>query len=157
MIPEKLLEVFQRIYRRLRGEEINWVLTGSLAFAMQGLALTPRDIDIQTDRDGAYRFGELFAEFVTHPVGTDRAGERVRSHFGDFVIEGVQVQVMGDLQKRESPEQEWEAPTDLEKHKRWLEFRGMRVPVFDLAYEAEAYRKMGRLERAELLRRYASR
>lgn len=157
MIPEKSLEVFRFIYRRLEGEEINWVLTGSLAFAMQGLPLTPRDIDIQTDRQGAYRFGELFAEFVTHPVGTDRAGERLRSHFGDFQIEGVQVQVMGDLQKRESPEHEWEPPTDLDRHKRWLEFGGMRVAVLDLEYEAESYRKMGRLERAELLRSYANR
>jgi hypothetical protein len=34
---------------------------------------------------------------------------------------------------------------------------GMTIPVLSLAYEAQAYLKLGRLERAEMLREAASR
>ncbi|MCL4455471.1 MAG: hypothetical protein M1157_07540 [Deinococcus sp.] len=153
-IPLPMLAAFRLIYSRLEQSGTNWVLTGSLAFAMQGLPLSPRDIDIQTDKEGAYRFGELFAEYVRHPVGPDRAGERIRSHLGDFVINGVQVQVMGALQKRTSAHREWEPPTDIGRHKCYVEFEGMKVPVLSLSYEAEAYRKMGREERADLIERF---
>lgn len=156
-LPPRLLEVFRLIHARLEAEGLDWALTGSLAFAMQGLETLPRDIDIQTDRAGAYRFEALFREHVTHPVGTDRAGERVRSHFGDFDFGGVAVQVMGELQKRDPLTGEWEPPTDLQRHRRFLEFEGMRVPVLDLAYEAESYRRMGRPERAAQLEALAAR
>lgn len=43
---------------------------------------------------------------------------------------------------------------DLAKYKWFLPFEGMQIPVLDLRYEVEAYRKMGRLEKAELLQRY---
>lgn len=36
-IPPRLLEVFRRIHHRLEAEGLDWVLTGSLAFPMQGL------------------------------------------------------------------------------------------------------------------------
>ena len=154
-IPQPILEVFRQVYARLQPTDINWVLTGSLAFAMQGVGLTPRDIDLQTDRQGAYRIEALFAGHVTRPVTDSDAAERVRSHYGDLLIEGVLVQIMGDMQKRESLAHEWEAPTDLNAYKRWIEFEHMLVSVLSLEYEAEAYRKMGRLERAELLAKYA--
>ena len=153
-VPQPLLEVFRQVHARLQTTNINWVLTGSLAFAMQGIPLVPRDIDLQTDREGAYRIEALFASHVTRCVTDSDAAERVRSHYGDLLIEGVQVQIMGDMQKRESPAHEWETPTDLGVHKRWIEFEHMLVPVLSLEYEAEAYRKMGRLERAELLSSY---
>jgi hypothetical protein len=100
-IPPPILNIFRRIHTRLHATDINWVLTGSLAFAMQGIPLTPADIDLQTDREGAYRIEALLAEFVATPVSDRREAERVRSHLGDLLIDGVKVQVMGDMQKRQ--------------------------------------------------------
>jgi hypothetical protein len=37
---------------------------------------------------------------------------------------------------------------------RWVEIAGMRLPVLALEYEYQAYRTIGRIERANLLRRW---
>ncbi|MFC6233223.1 nucleotidyltransferase domain-containing protein, partial [Paenibacillus allorhizosphaerae] len=46
--------VLELIYERLSMTQINWALTGSTSFALQGLPYEPGDIDIQTDQQGAY-------------------------------------------------------------------------------------------------------
>jgi hypothetical protein len=80
--------------------------------------------------------------------------ERIRSHFGALLIEGIVVEIMGDLQKRRE-DGTWEPAVDLEKQKRFIHVEGLDIPVLSLAYEAEAYRKLGRHERAGLLHQAA--
>ena len=126
-----------------------WALTGSTAFALQGVPVEPHDIDVQTDVPGAYTIAARFSEAVVQPVafsGTDR----VRSHFGALEIAGLRVELMGGLQKR-LPDGGWEAPVDVAALRRWITVDGLRLPVLDLAYEARAYRRLGRTERADLL------
>jgi hypothetical protein len=76
----------------------------------------------------------------------------MRSHLGALLIDGIEVEIMGDIQKR-LEDGSWESPVDLNSHRRFVNFEGMQVPVLSLEYEAQAYQKMGRLERAEMLRR----
>lgn len=95
MIPQTHLEVLRRLYERLEDAGVNWVVTGSLGFALQGIPLEPHDIDIQTDRDGAYEIESLFSEFVVKPVEF-RESEAIRSHFGVLMIDGVRVEIMGE-------------------------------------------------------------
>jgi len=40
------------------------------------------------------------------------------------------------------------------QHRLWMEVEGMQVPVLSLEYEVEAYRRMGRTERADMLERW---
>lgn len=51
----------------------------------------------------------------------------------------------------------WEEPVDLGKYKRYITVNGMEFPVLDLDYEYNAYIKMGRVEKALLLKRYMNR
>jgi hypothetical protein len=75
--------------------------------------------------------------------------ERICSHFGAFLIEGMVVEVMGDIQKR-LEDGTWETPVNLRSHRQIVACDGMDIPVLSLEYEADAYRKLGRLERAEM-------
>ena len=77
----------------------------------------------------------------------------MRSHFGVLALAGVRVEVMGDIAKRR-PDGTWEAPPDLATPVRWVDVMDMRLPVLALEYECAAYRAMGRVEQAELLRRW---
>lgn len=43
-------------------------------------------------------------------------------------------------------------PLHLNRHKRSVEAGGMRIPVLSLEYEYEAYLKLGRTEKAQLLK-----
>jgi len=149
MIEPAFSGVLRKLYNELAGSGVNWVVTGSLSFALQGLPITPHDIDIQTDTPGAYEIKRRFALYMTRKV-VFSSTERIRSHFGAMVIDGITVELMGDIQKR-LKNASWEDPVDLDRYKRLIAFDGMDVPVLSLEYEAQANRKLGRLERAQML------
>ncbi|MBS3765430.1 hypothetical protein KGY71_02800 [Candidatus Bipolaricaulota bacterium] len=152
MIPDEHLNVIQKLYTRIKGKDINWVLTGSTSFCLQGVQVTPNDIDIQTDEDGAYEIADLFSDRVIKEVEFSSTG-RIKSHFGALMIHGILVELMGAVQK--FYDGEWEPPIDVNTHKRTVELEGMEIPVLDLAYESRAYRRFGRVEMAEKLRNHA--
>ena len=149
MISSELVEVLRTIHERLDDSSLNWVVTGSVSFAVQGLRVTPRDIDIQTDVDGAYEIERLFASSVTEKVGL-REEARIRSHFGKLTLQGFTVEIMGDIQKR-GVDGRWEEPVALDRYKRYIAYAGMRLPVLSLEYEHQAYLALGRHERARML------
>lgn len=151
-LPPGHLAALRAIVERLAREPLVWTVTGSTSFALQGVAVPVGDIDLQTDAAGAYAIAHRFAAEITRPVQFSGT-ERIRSHYGALILDGVQVELMGALQKR-LPDGSWEAPVDIAPHRRWVEVAGLRVPVLDLAYEERAYRLLGRTERADLLRRH---
>ncbi|ABG03596.1 conserved hypothetical protein [Rubrobacter xylanophilus DSM 9941] len=151
MVGKRHLRALRAVYEALSGREVRWALTGSLSFALQGAPVEPDDIDIQTDREGAYEIQRALHEHVTRRVEfSSSAAGGIRSHFGELRIGGVRVEVMGDVQKR-LPDGSWEAPVALERHTRRVEVEGMSVPVLALEYEAAAYRRLGRLDTARML------
>lgn len=151
MIPEKYVNVLQKIYEKLNGLNINWVITGSTAFIIQGVPLKPNDIDIQTDKEGAYQIEECFKELVKSKVCLSSNG-KISSYFGCLEIDGIKVEIMGDIQKNINGV--WEKPVDLKQYKKNIVLNGMSLPVLDLEYEYNAYMKMGRVEKATLLKKY---
>ena len=152
MIAAQYLSTVRKLCIRLEDRQINWVVTGSLGMALQGVPVTVHDIDIQTDEDGAYEIERCFSECVIKPVRYSLS-EQIRSHFGMLEIDGIQVEIMGDLQKRLG-DQSWEKPVKVECYKQWVETDGMRIPVLSLEYEYQAYLNLGRSEKAEILRNW---
>lgn len=158
MISPTHLGVLRKVYERLSRTHINWAITGSLGFALQGVPVEPHDIDIQADKPGVYAIERLFAEYVTRPVALS-ATSTIRSHFGALEIDGVKVELMGDIQMPDAGGAccawgAWGEPADLNRHKRLVEIDGMRLPVLSLEYEYQAYVKLGRVETAERLRKW---
>ena len=152
MLDIAYLEVLRKINTRLNNTSVNWAVTGSLGFALQGVPIEPNDIDIQTDKRGAYEIERYFSEFMTKRV-TLSSTEKIRSYFGEFMINRIKVEIMGDIQKS-LEDGSWENPVDLEHHKRVVEVEGMQVPVLSLEYEYQAYLKLGRIDKAEMLRNW---
>jgi len=152
MVEKPYLAVLQIIYECLRDTSVEWVVTGSLGMALQGMGLEVHDIDLQTDEIGAYEIEKRFAEYIVQPVRYVMS-EQIRSHFGILEIEGVKVEIMGALQKRLDG-QRWEAPVEVTAYRQWVEVNGMRIPVLSLAYEQRAYRKLGRMDKARAIQRW---
>jgi len=152
MLNPDYLNVLRKINTRLNNTSVNWAITGSFGFALQGVPVEPNDIDIQTDERGAYEIERHFSEFVTKRVKFSST-ERIRSHFGKLMIDGIKVEIMGDIQKR-NKDGSWENPVDLEHHKRVVEVEEMQVLVLSLEYEYQAYLKLDRINRAEMLRKW---
>ncbi len=151
-LPETHRRALRTLFARLDGAGLHWALTGSTSFRLQGVDVPVHDIDVQTDRAGALEIERLFPECSRRKVVFSES-ERIRSWYGALEIEGVEVEIMGDLQKC-LENGAWEDPVDVEHWKIWVNEDGMRIPVLDLAYEYHAYLRMGRLEKAELLRRW---
>ena len=152
MIDPVYLNVLRQIHAPLSNTDVNWVVTGSLGFALQGVPVQPNDIDIQTDKAGAYAIESLFSDVVTRRVKFS-ATERIKSHFGALQIDDIQVEIMGDIQKR-GADGVWEEIVDPARYRLMVEIDGMLVPVLSLEYEYQAYLKFGRIERAKMLRRW---
>lgn len=155
MVDPAYVDLLRKIYIRLHNSNVNWALTGSFNLALQGVPVQVHDIDLQTDETGAYEIERRFAEFVVQGVCWSSA-ERVCSHFGVLMIDGIKVEVMGDVRKRRD-DGTWEDAEDLERHKRVVEVEGMQIPVLSLEYEQQAYLKLDRGEKAALLRQWLSR
>ncbi|UCH57384.1 MAG: hypothetical protein JSV18_00200 [Candidatus Bathyarchaeota archaeon] len=143
------VKALRKLTERLKDTGIRWAITGSLNHALQGLHLRPRDIDIKTDEQGVYAIERFFMDCVTQGVGFKESGS-VRSHFGELTIEGVKVEIMGnvEIQTRDG---RWESPAEHETHIRFIEVEGMDVPVFSLEHEHRFSLMLGREERAKLL------
>jgi hypothetical protein len=152
MIESKYLDALHKIYVLLKDCQITWVVTGSLGMALQGMDVEVHDIDLQTDKDGAYEMERRFSKYVVKPVHYSTS-ERIRSHLGVLEINGVKVEIMGDIQKR-MDSQTWEEPVKVENYRHWVEIDAMQVPVLSLEYEYQAYLKLGRNEKAEMLREW---
>jgi len=149
MISPNHFTVLRKIHARLSGSGIHWLVTGSLGAALQGVPFEVHDIDIQTDAAGAYEIERRFAECVTNKVAFSTY-QNMRSHFGALAIDGIKVEIMGDIQLQRD-DGTWEDPVDLNRYRVSVEVEGMPIPVVSLERESYAYSKLGRIEKAVLL------
>jgi hypothetical protein len=158
MLDPSYLMVLRKICERLSNTGINWALTGSCSFALQGIDVEPHDIDVQTNKRGAYEIENLFSEFVTSKIvfscmHAHASAKRIRSYLGALLIDGIKVEIMGDIQIL-GEDGVWEEPVDLNLHKQVVDIEGLKIPVLSLDYEYQAYLKLGRKEKAEMLRKW---
>lgn len=151
MLNDDLFSVLTIIYDRLSSTAINWAVTGSASFALQGLPFDPTDIDIQTDESGAYQIERLFKEYIEKDIKYSSNG-LIRSHFGELIISGIRVEIMGDIDKLIN--HEWVKQPNLDDIKEFVLVDNMRIPVLSLNYEAKAYRALGRTEKADRITQY---
>jgi len=148
-LPAAHVRALEVILRRIPAGEVLWVLTGSAGLRLQGVDIPVNDLDLQGDAESVYIIEQRLAEFVHTPVHTWES-ERTRSLDGRAELEGVEVELIGDIAKR-GADGEWEPPTDLSR-RIFIEWRGMNVPVLPLEIEAEAYAAMGRVGKAGIIR-----
>jgi hypothetical protein len=58
----------ETVISRVEPVGIDWALIGGAALTVQGVEVTPGDIDVITDVDGASRFTELFLDCLLEPT-----------------------------------------------------------------------------------------
>jgi hypothetical protein len=130
---------------------IAYTLTGSANLALHGVPLPAKDLDLEMSAEDAGRFQERYASFATLPVAI-RQDERYRSYFGRFEIDGVTVEVMGDLQRWE--DESWKPTANVTREQ--INLDGVAVQVAWLEEETLANLRRGRVERAALCLPYCN-
>lgn len=128
-----------------------WALTGSAGLRLQGVDVEVHDLDIQSDARGIYLLEERLAKFMRTPVHVWDSG-RIRSLDGRASVLGVEVELIADVvvQGPDGP-RAGSADPGLRLVLGW---RGRQVPVLPLEQEAAAYERLGRHEKAALIRRF---
>lgn len=141
MIKKELVRALEIISERLRGQNIKWVLLGSMSLVLQGVKVTPHDIDILTDKTGAYEINKVFADFKVNPVKYSSTDFQ-RSHFGEFHINGIKVEVMGDYEEKNKGQ--WQGFNSRLISPVVIKFEGMALPVSELREQFKSYEQSGR-------------
>jgi hypothetical protein len=134
--------------------EVTWAVTASANLALRGYPVDPGDVDVLTDEAGARRILDRFDGAVSRPLTppTSVREGNIRSHYGELSLDGISVDVMGDVQLRE-PDRgpgEWGPIVDPGQRES-LAVDGRTVPVMPIAYERRCYAALGRRAKLDLL------
>ena len=151
-ISQPLLAVLGLIAEQLRGTSITWAVTGSCSLALQGVPVAVHDIDLRTTAKDAYTLEALFRPYQKRPVSFASTGS-VQSHFGALEINGIQVEIIGDMQHR-LPDGTWEPIVDMNRFKVWVALEDIELPVMSLPFLYEAYQLLGRTDKVALLKNW---
>ena len=153
ILPEPIRTALIRLAPILNATGAPWVLGGSCSLALHGVPVTPQDLDIATDREGAYQIGEALRKVAQEirPVQWGES-ERIRSHYGQYRIGDVQVDVIGAAELREGDN--WtpaKLPSEWEVELVAVPGADLSVPAFTLQHELVAYRRLQREVKAQLI------
>jgi hypothetical protein len=151
-VREALRSVVSQVVPAMFKSQQPWALMGSTCSVLQGIdGYAPPDIDLVTTMKGAYIMEGAVAScgVTVRPVSWSVAPP-YESHFGIFEVDGVKVEVMGDLVIRCD-----DGLIDAAEHfARWsdkvrvLHFEGFHIPVVRLEWQLVANVLLRRPERS---------
>jgi len=142
MINEQIKKALLIISKRLKNTKIRWVIVGSASLALQGVEVKPNDIDILTNKEGAFKINKILKEYEVRPVEFRRS-ELWESYLGEFNIKGVKVEVMGDLRKVNG---ELISISEKLSNANFVRLNEEKIPVASLTDQLESYRRIKRKE-----------
>ncbi len=141
MVDPRLRSVLKRITRQFAEAGVQWALVGSLSLALQGVEIEPQDIDILTNREGAFMIDSMLRDRVEKKVEYSETNSQA-SYFGIFKLDGVELDIMGDYRERSGDG--WVDPFAGSGNPKTVEVDGLRIPVASLEEQLISYRRLGR-------------
>ncbi|MFW9915471.1 MAG: nucleotidyltransferase domain-containing protein [Candidatus Thorarchaeota archaeon] len=151
MLEPHLLAVLRIIYDRLKNEDLRWTIVGSMNLALQGMPLKPNDIDICTNEEGAYAIEKHLHEYVVKSVSYSSTG-KIRSHLGELNIQGIKVEIMGDVETKSSSGR-W-VGKEATDQPIFIDVEDMKIGLWSLEHERQSYMNLGRKERARQIKEW---
>ncbi|NOY14827.1 MAG: hypothetical protein GXP43_01265 [bacterium] len=129
----------------------HFAIRGSANLALQGLKVDTdgKDIDIVCDRQTAIAFNQVLPKTsIIQPVRFV-ASPRIQSFFGQFLINGRIIEVMGNFQLK-GPCGRW-SPVFTAKHHTQYQLNRFTLPLTPLEKELEMYYWLGRWRKRWLI------
>ncbi len=136
------LDVIKKIFPLIKNYK--WVLIGSTNLALQGIEVEAKDIDLLTNEKNAYLIGEALEKYAIETVHFKHT-DIFDSHYGKFIIDGIELEIIGDTN---------ESDKDIDKYGINIKIDTYNISACSLKRELEAYIKLGRTEKAGLIRRF---
>lgn len=97
MISSKIITALQSFYKIVQNKNIERILSWSVSLSIQWVDIKPNeDIDILTDRIWAEKLDKLLQPFAVKSLQYSWT-EKYKSYFGIYKIDGIQVEIMGEM------------------------------------------------------------
>lgn len=94
-----ILEALKLINEKLKDKKIKWVISGSTSLLLQGIVKKANDIDIMTNKEGAFRISEVFKDYEIEPVKFSKT-KIIKSYWGKLKIGDKEVDIMGEFSEK---------------------------------------------------------
>ncbi|KKS26381.1 MAG: hypothetical protein UU87_C0002G0060 [Parcubacteria group bacterium GW2011_GWA2_42_11] len=140
----KIDKILGIIKEKLDG--INYAFIGSVNLYVQGIGVQPRDIDILTTLADIKKIDKILEKYRIKDIYFDESEGR-NSYRSFYKIDSVEIEVLGNVNNIARQ------PEALGR-KILINFNGINLPCFLLTDELEAYRKMGRAEKVEIIEKF---
>jgi len=84
------------LHSALSGIKGEWIIIGTSSLYLMGYPVTPNDIDMLADQ---LTSAEIETALISHRIDTAvKPNEKFRSRFSQYIINGVSVKLMGNLE-----------------------------------------------------------
>jgi hypothetical protein len=149
-LPEQHTAVLGFLLKEIPPAKYPWALTGSAGLRLQGMDIPVNDLDLQTDASTVFLLEKKLSRYMKVSVHLWETAHTLSYH-GQAEIQGLQVELMGDIRHRQA-DQTWSESLEIESVLVWVKWHELEVPLLSLEHEALAYEKMGRTQKAALIR-----
>ncbi len=162
VIPHQYVDVLLALHERLDGGGIKWVVSGEAAESLQTVTVEPECLEIVCSKKDAQQLHDAVLDFspkqISHktqalPQNAVHEGNQypvfLRSHYFDFTLNGVLIQVHGDMQYKVN---DWEWGDTFEFTPNYINVVGKKTAVTPLSILYEIYASLGWTEKAQRIR-----
>jgi len=147
-LPQKFLDALVLFSSKVKDNNINWAIFGSLNLALQGVDVTPHDIDIITDYSGFKKIEAILANYISVP---SKYKEKLlfKSYYLILNINGIEFEIIAEIEERISGK--WQKSNRL-KNKTFVNYNNLTIPYMELNAELIMYKAMGRDDKVKLIK-----
>ncbi|MBN2016366.1 hypothetical protein JW766_06085 [Candidatus Dojkabacteria bacterium] len=139
--PSKFIESIIFLSKRLKNT--TFAFRGTTSLVIQGIDMNVDDIDILCNKKAASQANKLLHDYCVVKVSY-KESDKFKSYYGKFKINGIQVEVMGEWQIRDS-KGNWSDPFNASKDTiTFIQTKGQLVPVTRIETELKMFSLMGR-------------
>jgi hypothetical protein len=138
------------ISQKLKGGK--YAIRGTAGLVLQGFDMNVGDVDILCDAQTALNFNAKLSEYLVEEV-TFKESPKYKSYFGKFLIDGIQVEIMGDWQIFNDKKGWSRVFSASAEDVSYVKLGGLEIPVTKVEVEMEAYAWMGRWAAYQKLKR----
>lgn len=145
---DKFKKALKIIAEKLDIEEVKWAVIGSTGLALQGIEITPNDLDIAVRFDDLQKIPEIFPDYKPSGVKELETVTGKPAWDVQMNINEVEIQFVGELDDGDY------VSRLLAKRINMVNVDKVDIPCLNLEAAAEAYEEIKRPEKAELIRKF---
>lgn len=131
-----------------------YAIRGTASLVLQGLDMNVDDVDVLCDGETALFCNDVLKDYLIEDV-VFQESPKFKSYFGKFKIRGVQVEIMGNWQIKDTKGNWSESFAARDSERKEIILEAQRIYVTTIEMELQMFAKMGRWTALQKIRREA--